>query len=95
MGATQPNELAQVRNICPDMPLLIPGVGAQGGDLEAAVRHGTDRYGERAIIVSSRQILYASRGRDFARAARQAALDLRDKINAFLGPGLTEGNDGV
>ncbi|MEW6034935.1 MAG: orotidine-5'-phosphate decarboxylase, partial [Chloroflexota bacterium] len=73
VGATHPKELRRVRLTCPDMPLLIPGIGAQGGDLAASVHHGVDRNGEKAIIVSSRQVLYASRGKDFAEAARKVA----------------------
>ncbi len=84
VGATHPSELKNVRDHCPEMPLLIPGIGAQGGDLEATVRLGVDRLGERAIIVSSRQIIYASNGKDFAEAARRAALDMRNKINQML-----------
>ena len=84
VGATSPAELKRVRQMCPDMPLLIPGVGAQGGDLEAAVLGGVNRRGEMAIINSGRQIIYASREKDFAVAARQAAIKLRDDINAIL-----------
>ena len=83
-GATVPEQLATVRGICPEMPLLIPGVGAQGGDLQAAVRNGVDRQGRRAIINSSRGIIYASAGADFAQAARQATATLRDAINQTL-----------
>ncbi len=82
VGATFPQELKRVRELCPDMPILIPGVGAQGGDLEASVRWGCDSRGEGAIINSSRAILYASKGPDFAEAARKATLDLREAINA-------------
>ena len=85
VGATYPQELRRVRQICPEMPLLIPGIGAQGGDLAAAVRYGTDAEGEKAIISSSRQIIYASKGEDFAEAARKAALALRDEINRLRG----------
>ncbi len=81
VGATYPDELKIIREQHPDMPLLIPGIGAQGGDLELTVRYGVDRRGEKAIINSSRQILYASQGKDFAPAARQAALNLREQIN--------------
>lgn len=81
VGATYPDELKWVRQNCPEMPLLIPGIGPQGGDLEKAVRYSVDGHGERAIIVSSRQVLYASRGKDFAQAARGAAIKLRDEIN--------------
>jgi orotidine-5'-phosphate decarboxylase len=81
VGATYPEELKQVREICTDMPILIPGVGAQGGDLAAAIRFGTDATGNRAIINSSRGIIYAGEGNDFADASRRAALALRDDIN--------------
>lgn len=81
VGATYPEELRLVRQSHPDMPLLIPGIGAQKGDLALAVRYGVDRNGGRAIINSSRQIIYASKDKDFARAAHQAALDLREQIN--------------
>ena len=84
VGATFPEQLAQVRNICPEMPFLIPGVGAQGGDLDSAIRMGTDSNGRQAIINSSRGIIYASSGPDFAQAARQEALKLRDAINQVL-----------
>ena len=81
VGATYPEELKIIREQHSDMPLLIPGIGAQGGDLELTVRYGVDRHGEKAIINSSRQVLYASKGKDFAQAARQAAIDLREQIN--------------
>ena len=84
VGATQPAELEEIRGLHPEMPLLIPGVGAQGGDLESAVRGGTDHHGRGAIINSSRGVIYASKGPDFAQAARQAAIELRDAINAIL-----------
>jgi orotidine-5'-phosphate decarboxylase len=85
VGATYPQELRRVRQICPEMPLLIPGIGAQGGDLASAVQYGVDAQGEKAIVSSSRQIIYASRGEDFALAARKAALALRDEINRLRG----------
>ena len=89
VGATAPEQLASVRELCPEMPLLVPGVGAQGGDLEAAVRAGVDANGGLAFINSSRGIIYASRGGDFAAAAGRAAQELRDSINAVLsGEGL-------
>jgi len=81
VGATYPEELKKVRSICPEMPLLIPGIGAQGGDLAAAVGYGVDARGEKAIINVSRQILYASREKDFARAARNVAEKIRQQIN--------------
>jgi len=84
VGATYPDELKAVRQLCPDMPLLIPGVGAQGGDLTSSVKNGTDANGEKAIIAVSRQILYASKDKDFAQAARRSAKKLRDEINKLI-----------
>ena len=84
-GATYPEELKRIRRLCPEMPFLIPGIGAQGGDLDSAVNHGIDANGEKAIIAVSRQILYASRKADFAQAARRSAQELRDKINHIIG----------
>ncbi|HEX3842762.1 MAG TPA: orotidine-5'-phosphate decarboxylase [Steroidobacteraceae bacterium] len=82
VGATYPQELAEIRRIIGEMPLLVPGVGAQGGDVAQVVRNGQTAAGTGLIISSSRGILYASRGDDFASAARAAALSLRDQINA-------------
>ncbi|UCC17352.1 MAG: orotidine-5'-phosphate decarboxylase [Dehalococcoidales bacterium] len=84
VGATYPEEMKTIRVLQPDMPFLIPGIGAQGGDLESTVRYGIDVNGEKAVINSSRQILYASRDINFAEAARNAALELKEKINSFL-----------
>jgi orotidine-5'-phosphate decarboxylase len=84
VGATVPGQLAAVRGLCPDMPLLVPGVGAQGGELETAVRAGIDAAGRMALFNSSRGITYASGGPDFAEAAGEAALNLRNAINAVL-----------
>ncbi len=84
IGATYPEELKQIRQQHPEMPILIPGVGAQGGDLALAVRYGVDQKGQKAIINSSRQIIYASKGTDFAEAARRVAQNLRDQINSYL-----------
>jgi len=83
IGATYPEELRLIRQAHPDMPLLIPGIGAQGGDIALAVRYGVDARGERAILNSSRQIIYASREKDFAEAARRAASSLREQINSY------------
>lgn len=84
VGATYPEELRLIRQRHPDIPLLIPGIGAQGGALGSTVRYGVDSNGEKAIINSSRQIIYASRENDFAKTARQAAAALRDEINHYL-----------
>jgi orotidine-5'-phosphate decarboxylase len=83
VGATRPAELRRIRALVPGMPLLIPGIGAQGGDLRSAVRFGCDKRGEMAIINASRSIMYASAGADFADAARAAARKLRDDMNAY------------
>lgn len=80
-GATYPDELRRIRDVIGDeMPLLVPGVGAQAGDLPSAVRAARNRQGANAIVNASRGVLYASNGRDFAEAARRAALALRDGI---------------
>jgi len=84
VGATYPEELKDIRQLCPEMTLLIPGIGAQGGGLDSAVRYGVDAEGKKAIFSSSRQILYASKGSDFALAARRAADELRCRINSLL-----------
>jgi orotidine-5'-phosphate decarboxylase len=81
VGATYPEELGRIRQLCPNMTFLLPGVGAQGADVAAAVRNALDEEGGGFIIASSRQILYASSGRDYAQAARGAAQALRDEIN--------------
>jgi orotidine-5'-phosphate decarboxylase len=81
VGATAPDELQRIRTIAPDMPILIPGIGTQGGDLAASVENGATASGLRAIINASRSITYASKGPDYAEAAREAAQDLRDGIN--------------
>lgn len=83
VGATSPRELRRVRELCPNTLFLIPGVGPQGGDLEASIRAGVDSFGESAIINASRGVTYASREKDFAAAAREAALHLRNDINAL------------
>ena len=85
VGATFPDELAQVRSIVGDMPLLVPGIGAQGGDIEATVRSGRTAAGTGMMINSSRAILYAQPqgDEDFAAAARRVALETRDAINRY------------
>ena len=84
VGATYPEELKLIRQRYPEMPLLVPGVGAQGGELELVVKYGTDAGRQRTIVNSSRQVIYASRGKDFAVAARKAAEELRNQINSYL-----------
>jgi orotidine-5'-phosphate decarboxylase len=81
VGATYPAELGLVRNLVGDMPLLVPGIGAQGGDIAASVAAGQTADGTGMVINSSRAILYASAGADFAERARAAAQATRDEIN--------------
>jgi orotidine-5'-phosphate decarboxylase len=85
VGATFPEELAQVRAIVGDMPLLVPGIGAQGGDIAATVSAGKTAGGAGMMINSSRAVLYAAAeaGEDFAAAARRVALETRDAINRY------------
>jgi len=84
VGATYPAEIERVRALAPTVPLLIPGVGAQGGDAAATVRAGWRADGPIAVN-SSRAILYASSGADFAEAARKVALATRDQLRSALG----------
>jgi orotidine-5'-phosphate decarboxylase len=83
VGATYPEDLKRIREAVGDLPLLIPGIGAQGGDVEATVKAGKNSHGEGMIINSSRGIIYASTGPDFARAARDATVMLRTEINTY------------
>lgn len=85
VGATYPREVARVRELAPHLPLLVPGIGAQGGDLQATVRHGRCADGQGLILNSSRAVLYASQGEDFAAAARAEALRTRDAIRMAMG----------
>lgn len=93
-GATYPREIAAIRAILPTAPLLVPGVGEQGGAIEAAVRAGLDPQGYGVLINASRSITYASSGDDFATAARAATLALRDAINAARETGAARENAG-
>jgi orotidine-5'-phosphate decarboxylase len=83
IGATYPQELAEIRAIVGDLPFLVPGVGAQGGDVAAAVRAGRTADGLGMVLNSSRGIIYAGSGAGFADAARAAARALRDEINQY------------
>ena len=83
VGATFPAELAEVRRLVGDMPLLVPGIGAQGGDIEATVSAGRTAAGTGLMINSSRAILYAGKDEDYANAARRVAQETRDAINRF------------
>lgn len=79
-GATYASDLGRIRSLVGDMPLLVPGVGAQGGDLEAVLRSGLDSSGQGLVINASRAVLYADRGTDYALASETAARTLRDEI---------------
>lgn len=81
VGATYPADVATVRQIASDVPILLPGVGAQTGDLERSVQAGVDASGQRAIVNASRTVLYASSGADWQSAARAEASRLRAAIN--------------
>ncbi len=86
VGATYPAEIERVRELAPNLPLLIPGIGTQGGDAQSTVRAGwrgdADKTTGPIIVSASRSILYASRGNEFAEAAREAALTTRELLNA-------------
>jgi len=86
VGATYPAEIARVRELAPKLPLLIPGVGAQGGDAQATVkagwRAGAGKTTGAIIVNSSRAVLYASAGEDFAQSARREAGKTRDALRA-------------
>ena len=84
VGATYPQELKRVREVVGDMPLLIPGIGAQGGDVAATVTAARDSRSWGMIINSSRSIIYASSAADFAEAAREAVAKLNDEIYRYL-----------
>ena len=83
VGATYPRELGEVRKIVGSMPLLVPGIGVQKGDLEGAVKNGLADNNAGMIINSSRGIIYAGDGPDFAQDARKATEELRDAINQY------------
>ncbi|MBR2435880.1 MAG: orotidine 5'-phosphate decarboxylase, partial [Lentisphaeria bacterium] len=82
-GATFPAELGEIRKIVGDTPLLVPGVGAQGGDVRAVLENGMTADGTGLVINSSRGIIYASNGEDFAEAAGKACQELNTLINSF------------
>jgi orotidine-5'-phosphate decarboxylase len=82
VGATYPEELRTVREVVDDLPILVPGIGAQGGDARAAAAAGSTADGRGLIVSSSRAIIYASSGDDFAEAARAAAIEARDSLVA-------------
>lgn len=79
VGATRPEELAQVRSLAPNVPFLVPGVGAQGGDIQEVLRNGKDKDGKGLVISSSRGILYSGQGADFQEKAAESAQALFSK----------------
>jgi orotidine-5'-phosphate decarboxylase len=83
MGATYPAQLKEARQLCPDAPILVPGIGSQEGALEDAVKAGIDSRNRGMIVNASRSIIYASRDSDYAMAARAAAAQLREHINRY------------
>jgi len=83
VGATYPEELREVRTIVGNMPILVPGIGTQGGDVEKTVRAGITAQGNSIIVNSSRGIIFASSDEDFAEAAKIEVLKLRDQINQY------------
>lgn len=83
VGATWPEQLKEIRVIAPNITFLVPGIGAQGGEIEASVKAGIDKKGRGMIINSSRGIIYASTGRDFAQKAREEAQKLKEEINKY------------
>lgn len=86
-GATYPEQLGRIRSLVGDMPLLVPGVGAQGGDLRSVLQSGRDRRGEGLVINASRSVLYAGTGRHYASAAAEAASALRGEIESLRSDG--------
>ena len=85
VGATYPEALRRVREICPEMPILIPGIGAQSGSLKDSVKYGTDSSGSNAIFNVSRSVIYASQdATDFQHATSRAAAFFKDEINSHL-----------
>ena len=83
VGATYPDELREVRRLVGDMPILIPGIGAQGGDIEKIISAGKNSRRQGMIVNSSRGIIFASKGADFAETARRETEKLRDLINQY------------
>ncbi len=83
VGATYPEELGRIRETCPDLPFLVPGIGVQGGDIEKVLQNGLRQDKAGLIINSSRGIIYADSSENFGEGVRQAALDLRDQINSY------------
>jgi orotidine-5'-phosphate decarboxylase len=83
MGATYPEQLKEARELCPEMPILVPGIGNQEGNLRDAVLAGVNKNRDGIIVNASRSVLYASRDKDYATAARSAAAQLRENVNRY------------
>ena len=84
VGATYPEELKTIRSILGDeIPILIPGIGKQGGDVEKTIKNGTNSKGKMTVINSSRSIIFAGDDEDFATVSRKKAISLRDEINKY------------
>lgn len=83
VGATKSKDIQSVRKLAPNIPFLVPGIGAQGGSVEDVVKFGCTKDGFGVLINASRSILYASNGKDFSEAARSEALKLNNEINFF------------
>jgi len=88
VGATYPEQLARIRGVCPELPILLPGVGAQSGKLEASVAAGIDADGFGLIVSASRAVIFAGSGEDYAEKAREATLQLRETVNVVRQPRL-------
>ncbi len=84
VGGTNTSEIAEIREVAPELPFLVPGIGAQGGNLEIVVKSATDDFGQSALINVSRSIIYASSDTDFAEVARSRVKHLRDQINMII-----------
>jgi orotidine-5'-phosphate decarboxylase len=84
VGATYPDQLKRVRKVCPTLPILLPGVGEQAGEVETSVKAGVDADGGSLMVSSSRGILYTSDGEDFAECARDAALALQEQVRQAI-----------
>jgi len=84
VGATYPDELKKIRTVAADVPILIPGIGAQDGDLKKTIQNGLDSNGRGLIVNASRSVLFASKNADYAEAARKKAQELHDAIRSVM-----------
>jgi len=85
VGGTHADDLPRIRAIAPDLPILLPGIGTQGGDLKKSLSLGCDKKGESLLVTVSRSILYASEDLNFASLSRDVAIKMRDEINRVRG----------